>query len=217
MITQLINQTVSNALTAASAQPTKAEPVNTEAWAKWLALDTHGDASLEAMVRACANFTLALRDKAAPRWLSLLGPSGIGKTHCGRFLWKHAAEHFQWHRFEFIHQKIYWPDFVKQLRSGHVYDRLHEMQKWPVLFLDDIGAERDTTGFAAEQLNTLLGSRDGKWTIITSNLSIEQIGGIDPRLADRIIRRPNIFIEVETKSHAMREIESQEYRAPYKD
>ena len=76
--------------------------------------------------------------------------------------------------------------------------------EWPVLFLDDIGAERDTTGFASEQLNTLIGARSDRWTILTSNLSLENLGSIDPRIADRIIRRPNIFVEVNTKSHSLR-------------
>jgi DNA replication protein DnaC len=77
-------------------------------------------------------------------------------------------------------------------------------EKWPVLFLDDIGAERDTTGFAAEQLNTLLGRRVGKWTILTSNLALDGIAGIDPRIADRIIRQPNLYLEVETLSYSLR-------------
>ena len=85
------------------------------------------------------------------------------------------------------------------------------MMDWPVLFLDDIGAERDTTGFASEQLNTLIGCRADKWTILTSNLFLEQLGLIDLRIADRIIRAPNHFIEVNTKSHAI------ESRLPYKE
>jgi DNA replication protein DnaC len=82
------------------------------------------------------------------------------------------------------------------------------MWKWPALFLDDICAERDTTGFTSEQLNTLLGCRENKWTVITSNKLLHQIAELEPRLADRIIRAPNIFIEVNTKSHALRHVEA---------
>lgn len=108
---------------------------------------------------------------------------------------------------EFCHSPIFWPQFVSELRSGDAYAKLRDMARWPVLFVDDIGAERDTTGFAAEQLNTLLGSRVGKWTIITSNLNLEQLAGIDPRISDRIIREPgNEYIELTTKSYAVRKL-----------
>lgn len=99
---------------------------------------------------------------------------------------------------------VYWPAMIRDLRAGERYNELREMSSWPVLMLDDIGAERDTTGFAAEQLNTLLGCRVGKWTILTSNLNLEQLGAIDPRIPDRIIREPgNEFIEVDTISHGV--------------
>ena len=159
----------------------------------------------------CAEFAIAFRDGHAPRWVSLLGVTGTGKTHCARRLWNHLSAMTDWRTTEFIRQEIYWPKFVSELRSGDAFDRYRDMMAWPVLFLDDVGAERDTTGFASEQLNTLLGCRADKWTILTSNLGLGQIGKIDPRIADRIIRHPNHFIEVNTVSHAI------ESRKPYKD
>lgn len=168
---------------------------------------THDDAQLEAMVEACRVFALSFKRGLVPRWLSLLGNSGTGKTHCGRRLWNHLSSRLNWGSAEFIHSEIYWPKFVSELRSGNSFSQYRDMMKWPVLFLDDIGAERDTTGFAAEQLNALIGSRENKWTIITSNLNLEQLAKIDPRIADRIIRSPNPFAEIETKSHAVRVVE----------
>lgn len=159
------------------------------------------------MIECCANFATALKSDATPRWLSLLGLTGTGKTHCATRLWSVFSKKFLWHTMEFIHSPIYWPKFVASLRGGGGYGQLEEMQRWPILFLDDICAERDTTGFASDQLNTLLGCRADRWTIITSNLYLEQLGGIDPRIADRVIRSPNIFCEVRTKSHALRMIE----------
>jgi DNA replication protein DnaC len=147
---------------------------------------------------------LSVKHAQEPRWLSILGNTGVGKTHCAKRLWEYAEARFDWHKFEFIHREIYWPKFVSDLRGGTGFEMLTEMQRWPVLFLDDIGAERDTTGFASEQLNTLLGCRMNKWTILTSNLGLGQLGEIDPRISDRIIRKPNIFIELNTKSHSLR-------------
>lgn len=156
------------------------------------------------MIECCANFAMAMKSDDAPCWLSLLGLTGTGKTHCATHLWSVFSKKFQWHTMEFIHKPIYWPKFIASLRSGGGYAQLEEMQRWPILFLDDIGAERDTTGFASDQLNTLLGCRSDRWTIIASNLFLEQLGAIDPRIADRVIRKPNIFCEIKTKSHALR-------------
>lgn len=205
-MTQKPHQVVNSALTAMQAQPTKAEPVNTAAWAEWLEIETLNDPQLEAMAAACGRFILRFKARQSPAWLSLLGDSGVGKTHCADRVWRWLAARFNWADCEFIHRKIYWASLIRDLRGGKRYDELRELSEWPVLFLDDIGAERDTTGFAAEQLNTLLGTRVGKWTILTSNLMLEQLAGIDVRIADRIIREPgNEFIEVKTESYAVRQ------------
>ena len=201
-----------NALTEASAQPTRALALNTEnlppeklaEWAAWLKLRTHNDPALIEAVEKCAEFALSFKGRMSPRWMTILGATGTGKTHCGRRLWNHLAERVDWRQAQFSHSEIYWPRFVSELRSGDAFEKFRDMWKWPALFLDDIGADRDTTGFATEQLNTLLGCRVDKWTIITSNLTLQQVSEVEPRIADRIIRAPNIFLEVKTKSHSMR-------------
>lgn len=178
--------------------------MNTKDWAGWLKLDLHDDAEIVTLVERCAEFALAMKAEAHPRWITILGNSGTGKTHCARRLWK-MLEHKCGYSpdFNYNPSEIYWPLLVSQMRGGD-YSQYHDAIRWRGLFLDDIGAERDPNGFAAEQLNTLLGCRENKWTILTSNLTLGQIGKIDPRMADRIIRRPNIFIEVNTKSHSLR-------------
>ena len=94
---------------------------------------------------------------------------------------------------------------VSDLRSGDAYERIGEMARWPMLFLDDVGSERDTTGFASDQLCALLGQRARRWTIITSNKNLDQIGETDVRLADRIVREPgNQMVELKTLSYALR-------------
>lgn len=162
------------------------------------------------MVRACAHFCMRVQQSRHPSWLALTGPSGVGKTHCSKRVWKYASGKFEWGSFQFLHSPIYWPGFIQELRSGNVsYDKLSELSAWPVLFLDDIGAERDTTGFAAEQLNALFGQRGDKWTIVTSNLNLEQLAQIDPRIADRMIRGGgNEFVELTTTSYALRKVKS---------
>jgi DNA replication protein DnaC len=202
-----IPELVKNALTEALAPQTKALPVNTQDWADWLKIQTHNDPEIENMVRKCAEFALAFKAGKTPRWITLLGVTGTGKTHCARRLWKHLSDRLDWRSAEFVQSEIYWPKFVSELRSGNAFDKFRDLWQWPAILVDDIGADRDTTGFATDQLNTLLGSRGDKWTIITSNLTLEQLGKVEPRIADRIIRPPNIFLEIRTRSHALRSAE----------
>lgn len=78
------------------------------------------------------------------------------------------------------------------------------MRQWPFLVLDEVGAERDNTGFASEQLATLLGCRVGRWTIITSNMTLEQFRAIDGRIFSRLFRDNGTVVEVDAKDFGMR-------------
>lgn len=157
------------------------------------------------MIEACARFCLRTKTTYRPSWLTLLGKTGTGKTHCAEQVWKKRHVHFNWRKTEWCPSKIYWPEFVALLRSGEAYERIRDMANWPMLFLDDICAERDTTGFASEQLCALLGQRAGRWTIITSNKTLQQIADLDVRLADRLVREPgNELVEVISQSYFLR-------------
>jgi chromosomal replication initiation ATPase DnaA len=156
------------------------------------------------MVNACAVWHDDYQVADSPRWLSLIGSSGTGKTHCAEKLWRVAKAQADWSRCAYLPSKIYWPDFVQKLRTGDFYAMRNDMKRWPVLFLDDVGAERDPNGFAAEELNTLLGCRVGKWTLLTSNLDLDGIRRIDARLSSRLIRGDNITVGVNTTDYATR-------------
>lgn len=171
---------------------------------KFLQFETLADPQLERMALACAEWKSALDEMRAPRWITFLGSSGCGKTHCARALWYYAKNLFDWMECRYVHMPIYWPKFIQELRAGDSYERRTDMHQWPVLFLDDIGAERDTSGYATEELNTLLGARIGKWTILTANLTINQFAGVDERMASRIIRDNNIVAQVKCQDYALR-------------
>lgn len=200
-----INQTISNVLTAAKAPQTQALQPDIKAWADWLKLETFGDQDLKRMVEIAALYCMAFKSGFRPQWLSILGHTGTGKTHVANRIFAWMAARVDWSFATYQHGVIYWPRMVQDLRAGDAYDQIRDMAKWPVLFLDDIGAERDTTGFASEQLNTLLGQRDGKWTILTSNLGLADIAAIDPRLADRLLRG-NEVVDVRTESYSLRKL-----------
>lgn len=204
-----MDQVLPNVLTEVLGLQMKGSPASMqespiEDLARWLKIKTHNDPQIKSMARACQSFALSFKRGEQPRWISIIGNTGTGKTHCARRLWNHLSARADWRSSGFIQCETYWPKFVSDLRAGESYDRQRDMLNWPVLFLDDIGAERDTTGFASEQLNMMLGCRIDRWTIITSNLMLDQLGKIDPRISDRIIREPNIFVQINTKSHSMR-------------
>jgi DNA replication protein DnaC len=189
----------------ATPEPSTLESLdNTSDWQRWFKFETHGDKSLEAMLGTSIEWARDYKSKMLPRWLSIIGGSGSGKTHlCSRLFWM-AQKKSDWSKCNFIPSIIYWPRFVQELRGGSAYDQRNDMIKWPVLFLDDIGAERDTTGFATDELNTLLGCRMGKWTLLTSNLGLNDLAGVDNRIASRMVRDRNVCVQTTAPDYSTR-------------
>ena len=196
--------------------PNRSLPPLNPKFCEWLGFKTCGDPELEKIARACDEWLLAFQKKQPARWLSLIGSSGTGKTFCAKKLWNYANKHSStgrtvrsnganWHDdMDFVPHIIFWPDFVQKLRAGKAFDLRDDMKRWPVLFLDDIGAERDPSGFAAEELNTLLGCRMGKWTLLTSNKDADALQAIDGRIYSRLIRDLNRCVGVNTVDFAER-------------
>lgn len=176
----------------------------TQKFADWLAFNTFSDPELEKTVQGCWEWAQAMRAQQAPRWLALIGASGTGKTHCARKLWQYARPRFSEVELSYIPHIIYWPDFIQKLRGGEGFAKREDMKRWPVLCLDDIGAERDPSGYAQEELNTLLGCRMNRWTILTSNLTIAALQAIDQRITSRLIRGHNICIGINTTDYSLR-------------
>jgi DNA replication protein DnaC len=173
-------------------------------WSDWLKFQTCGDPKLEKMVMAVKQWAMAVKQSESPRWISFVGTCGNGKTHCGQRLFDWSKDKFNWTKFSYIPHRIYWPEFVQHLRSGDAFTKRTEMNRWPVLFLDDIGAERDPNGFAAEELNTLLGCRMDQWTILTSNKTMDALEAVDARIASRIKRGKNILVKCDAEDFALR-------------
>lgn len=189
-------------------EPSIKQPENTRGllddWARWLGLQTFADPEIEKLIGCCREWAKAFKDGGAPRWLTLLGSCGVGKTHCAKRLFFWANGHTPSAPTAFIPHVIYWPDFVQRLRAGESFAKRDDMKIWPVLLLDDVGAERDASGFAAEELNTLLGCRGMRWTLLTSNLTMKRLEEVDKRLASRVVRGDNILCQVDTEDYALR-------------
>lgn len=139
----------------------------------------------------------------SPGWLSVVGVGGTGKTTVCQSVWAAMRSRADWSECDYQPHRIYWPKFademVEAMRSKSGISKLLELHRWPVLFLDDIGTGTVSdwqSRWAMEKLNALLGSRIGRWTILTSNMSHGDWTKVDMRMADRMVRHPNILIDI---------------------
>ncbi len=85
----------------------------------------------------------------------------------------------------------------------HLSAKYQDMNRWRYLCLDDVLAERQSD-WTAEKINTLANVRVGKWTILTSNLSMVQIAQADNRIASRMVRNNGIVADVNTEDYNLR-------------
>lgn len=152
------------------------------------------------MIEAVANFLLAWKSNSHPRWLTLCGYSGTGKTHCARRVWGWISKTPKFNSPaiapEYTPRFLLWHDVVARLRQGDSWDWFRDLQRWPFVVIDDMGAERDPSGFAADNLYAVMAMREGRWAMFTSNLGMESISRIDTRIASRLIRNGSQVVEV---------------------
>jgi DNA replication protein DnaC len=174
-------------------------------WAEWFEINLCDDRNIMAMVEAAARWCMAVKSGDAPRWLVLLGSSGIGKTLICNRVWRWLKTRPDF-RFEGDYDpvKLYWPQFAQKLRSGEAYGIRNASMQWPYTFLDDICAE-NVSNYSSEELNTILGARVDKWTIITSNKLMEDIDALDRRIASRFIRSDSELVQAITDDYNTRE------------
>ncbi len=146
-----------------------------------------------------ARFITAYKNHDEPYWLSLLGNSGTGKTFLAEL------------SFDTIHP---WYEVLAWARNRDMtlagYERPPKEKFLDLAFrnymvvIDDIGSEY-TTDFARSKLYEFLNRRDRKWTMITANLSLEQIATkLDERIASRMMRHNSVVVEVDTKDYSLR-------------
>lgn len=157
------------------------------------------------MVGAGRDILDRFSSRQPPGWLSVVGVGGTGKTTVCQSVWAAMRSRSDWSECDYQPHRIYWPKFVDEMvesmRNKSGISKLLELHRWPVLFLDDIGTSANSdwqSKWAMEKLNSLLGSRIGRWTILTSNMNHGDWTRVDLRMADRMVRSPNILINMES-------------------
>lgn len=167
------------------------------------------------MSAAADSFCRDLYANQNPRWLSFLGLSGTGKTHLAKRIARYfranlegcliPGQHPDKTQFRMRGGFVQWRRLANDLRDGD-HSVLRDLSEDWFVALDDIGAEyRSKSDFLTAKLDELLDSRLGKWTIITANLSLAEIGEfMDVRIASRLIRGSSEVIEVDAPDYNLR-------------
>ena len=200
---------VKRALIETQVPPTPVNPIATPARQSafdWR-FETFGEAALEHMLQAArelANEMVTAKPGDSGRWLALSGESGAGKTYLAKQIHRYWQDCAGWIS---IHGKaglvrslrdskfLSWRRFMERQRAGG-FEELQDVRALPFLVIDDIGAEHDPNGFAKARLDELIDGRLGKWTVITTNLSLAEIHEkLDGRIASRMKRGGSRFIE----------------------
>ena len=205
---------VQNAQTSVQARPTTARLINTPTWEKATGFQSLSDPQLTDMLHSTANWLLDIDEGAKPRWLSLVGRSGTGKTMLARFAMQALRRSVHWKSYvddsgdnHLAGSFVLWPVLAEQLQANSGREWLDEMTRYRFLFLDDIGQTVDKTGYVTGKLSTLLSQRTGKWTFLTSNLSVKQVAEkVDPRVASRMIRDGNSVVDVDVMDWSLRKL-----------
>lgn len=182
---------------------------------------TFQEPDLEHMRGEALRFCMDLQARKEPRWLTITGPSGTGKTTLARLIKQFVMQKGRYYRIcapggDVMQQHpcffASWPAVVDQMKTGDfsTVDSLcekysgHEAPesrrgKCVVWFavIDDIGQAQDTTKpYLLAALGRIADARLGAWTVWTSNLHCKEIGDrLDVRIASRMIRGGNVVVE----------------------
>jgi hypothetical protein len=142
-----------------------------------------------------------------PYWLTILGPSGVGKTHILKQAYSmlYNNDHL-WEVRTSQGERLPQCAHLKPLEDLKDWQAPSAYANYDLLYIEDIGAgakiderghAKGTAAVTASRLTELLMSRVGRWTLLDANLLLEEVDTIlDPRITSRFKRDGSILIEV---------------------
>ncbi len=138
-------------------------------------------------------FREAVLTKQTPRWLTLLGPSGVGKTMLLKKLFVELAETKRWDVCDSAH--IIPGEDLKEWDAPMHYARCK------LVYIEDIGSgatgDKGAAAVTRSRVAELLQLRTGKWTLLCANMSISGIAqNLDARIASRLKRDGSTVVEI---------------------
>lgn len=169
---------------------------------------TCDDAILEKMKAAALAMLQAMSVGTNARWLTFAGASGTGKTLLSELIHGEARtmHHLRTHKTLLDGVAMaFWPGLLSRLRNGE-HQLVRDLCDANFVLLDEVAIEHDPSGFARDKLCEILSMRVGKWTVITSNLTLTQLGEIDTRISSRMVRGGSVVIACNTVDFADRRI-----------
>lgn len=168
------------------------------------------------MLKAAKQFCAELKADDTPRWLSLVGTSGVGKTHLAkritRFFSRYASYYIETKTGATLSRRggfISFRRVANDLRSGD-YSVVRDLCDDFFVCLDDIGSEHGTQ-FMTSKLDEIADARVGKWTVLTANLSLEKISEMETRIASRMLRGGSVVIDVDTIDFSLRKVRAKPF------
>jgi hypothetical protein len=161
---------------------------------------------LEAVQREALLFAADVLAGRPKRWLSLLGPSGIGKTLTNTDLLCFLERH--WTRIiTRCHEDGSTSGRTPQIahiipaRDLDTYTAARDYAAFDLVYVEDIGAgqfgEKGAGAVVKSRLAELLQLRTGKWTLLDANLHRGEIAEqLDTRIASRLRRDGSVCLEI---------------------
>jgi DNA replication protein DnaC len=183
-------------------------------WDEFYDFQTLDDPQLKRMKNEAVSFIDDLFNNRQPRWLSLLGTSGAGKTMLARRIW-HLFRDFRHGRIRIdtdvrvIRWRggfINWGAAVNNRMLKGEFDFLDDMRSWDFFVIDDIASEHEKhRELSASKLYNILEGRLGKWTILTANLTLSQLSEkLETRIASRMVRGNSVVVDVDVADFNLR-------------
>jgi hypothetical protein len=156
---------------------------------------------LPAVQHFASDVLLHRKRRITPYWLTILGPSGIGKTLILSQLYRLLANNVErWpiqtdsdgsDRFaECAH--------VVPGRDLDTFTAAKEYGDFDLIYLEDFGATsgKGSGAVTLDRSIELMLYRPKRWTLLDANMSFAEIGELAPRLASRLLRDGSKPIEL---------------------